>query len=329
MPLAPHVPADVPAHKFDFPGIRVGVAEYQEGPTGVTVFHFPERAYAVVDVRGGAPGTSLTDTLRLSFGKFVAAIAFCGGSAYGLEAATGVASALLDSKQSSTKWGDVAVVPAAVVFDFKGRENCIYPDRALGWAALQNARAGWFPYGPRGAGRFVHCGSYFGERRMEQSGQGGAFGEYGATKLAIFTVVNARGALMHRSGKAVLGNYDHELGCRSAVSSDVRSGKSRTSYIPSLALCENTTLTLLVTNRSMRQDELTRLAITTHSSMARAIQPFHTERDGDTLFAVTTGDSTTSEPELSDLAVLASELAWDAVLNCAPQCPPNELGRRA
>jgi len=55
--------------------------------------------------------------------------------------------------------------------------------------------------------------------------------------------------------------------------------------------------------------------------MARAIQPFHTERDGDTLFVTTTGDITAEEPNLSDLSVLASELAWDAVLNCIPQNP--------
>jgi L-aminopeptidase/D-esterase-like protein len=69
------------------------------------------------------------------------------------------------------------------------------------------------------------------------------------------------------------------------------------------------------------QSQLQRLAIETHSSMARAIQPFHTSRDGDTLFAVTTADCEATEPSLADLSVYASELAWDAVLNSVPHPP--------
>ena len=332
MPLRPHVPADARAHQFPFAGVRIGVAEYEDGPTGVTFFHFPERAYAVVDVRGGSPGTAFTDVLRVSFGKFVSGIAFCGGSAYGFEAAAGISTALLASGAASGKWGDIAVVPCAVVFDFKGRGNHIYPDVALGQNALDAAQPGWFPYGKHGAGRFVHVGSYFGESRMEQSGQGAAFCERGATKIAIFTVVNSRGVLVDRQGRTVLGNWDRESAKRVAISESIQLGRSTSlAGISSTAICENTTLTLLLTNRCMERDELTRLAITTHSSMARAIQPFHTERDGDTLFAVTTGEISEQEPDSSDLAVLASELAWDAVLNCVPEdrSETDSGGRRA
>ncbi len=190
-----------PCFEFDFPGLRIGVAEYAEGPTGVTVFHFPGRAYGVVDTRGGAPGSSLTEALKADFGRYIDAIAFCGGSAYGLEAASGVASGLLHSGAASQKWGEVAVVPAAVVFDFKGRHNAVHPDRKLGLAALNAAREGMFPLGMRGAGAFVHCGSYFGESFMERSGQGAAFRKLGATRLAVFTVVNARGVIaLRRNG---------------------------------------------------------------------------------------------------------------------------------
>jgi L-aminopeptidase/D-esterase-like protein len=320
MPLRPHVPADAPAHQFPFAGVRIGIAEYEDGPTGVTLFHFPERAYAVVDIRGGSPGTGFTDALRMSFGKFVSGIAFCGGSAYGFEAAAGISTALLASGVASNQWGNIAVVPSAVVFDFKGRENNIYPDVALGRAALDGARPGWFLCGKHGAGRFVHVGSYFGESRMEQAGQGAAFCERGATKIAVFTVVNSRGVIVDRKGRTVLGNWDTETARRAAISESIQLGRSTSvGATSSSALSENTTLTLLLTNRCMDRDELTRLAITTHSSMARAIQPFHTERDGDTLFAVTTGEISEQEPDSSDLAVLASELAWDAALNCVPQ----------
>jgi 6-aminohexanoate-oligomer endohydrolase len=307
---------------FDFPGLRIGIAEYPEGPTGVTVFQFPERAFGGVDTRGGAPGSSLTQALKASFGKYVSAVVFCGGSAYGLEAASGVAAGLLNSGAASQKWSEIAVVPAAVLFDFKGRHNAIYPDRELGLAALKAAREGWFPVGARGAGAFVHCGSYFGESFMERSGQGAAFLDLGPTRLAVFTVVNARGVIVDRGGRVILGNRDPHAGSRTSVAAALSNGKQSENDAPlSSCLAGSTTLTLVVTNRVLDQSQLQRLAIETHSSMARAIQPFHTSRDGDTLFAVTTADCEASEPSLADLSVYASELAWDAVLNSVPHPP--------
>jgi L-aminopeptidase/D-esterase-like protein len=305
--------------EFDFPGLRIGTAEYAEGPTGVTVFHFPERVFGSVDTRGGAPGTSLTQLLNASFGRYISAIAFCGGSAYGLEAASGLATALLDSGVASGTWGDIAIVPAAVVFDFKARNNTVYPDRELGLAALRMAREGRFPLGTRGAGAFVHCGSYFGEAFMERSGQGAAFRELGPTRLAVFTVVNARGVIIDRQGRVILGNRDPQVGSRTAVATMV-SGRHNIGIdaASSLGLTDSTTLTLVATNRVLEQAQLQRIAIEAHSSMARAIQPFHTARDGDTLFAVTTANCDANDPSLEDLSVYASELAWDAVLRCVP-----------
>jgi L-aminopeptidase/D-esterase-like protein len=310
-----------PFLKFDFPGIRIGIAEYPEGPTGVTVFHFPERVFGTVDTRGGAPGTSLTSAMQAGFGKFINAIVFCGGSTYGLESASGVAAGLLHSGASSANWGRVAVVPAAVLFDFKGRNNAVYPDRELGIAALESAREGMFPLGAHGAGAFVHCGSVFGETYMERSGQGAAFLQLESTRLAVFTVVNARGVIVNREGQVILGNRDPR-GSRTLVTEGLTSGRESVNDTPSSgSLTDSTTLTLVVTNRVLDQTQLQRLAIQTHSSMARAIQPFHTSRDGDTLFAVTTATCDAIEPNANDLPVYASELAWDAVINSIPQLP--------
>jgi L-aminopeptidase/D-esterase-like protein len=321
MSLSPLVPPFVPALCFSFPGLRVDIAEYSAGPTGITFFHFPERAYAAVDVRDGSPGTTFTDALRAAYGKFVSGIAFCGGSAYGLEAGYAVAAGLLSSGLASHQRSEIAIVPAAVVFDYKGRDNDVHPDHALALAALHSTREDWFPCGARGAGRFVHCGTYFGQACMEQSGQGAAFGEFGRTKLGIFTVVNALGVVVNREGQPVLGNLDRRSGRRSLVAEDLRRGKKThpTDLAADAGVSENTTLTLLVTNRQLRQEHLQRLAVATHTSMARAIQPFHTERDGDTFFAVTTAEVSTRDPDLSDLCVLSAELAWDAVLNCAAE----------
>src|ERR1700733_14382834 len=221
-----------PCLRFEFPGLRVGVAEYPEGPTGVTVFHFPEQEFGAVDTRGGAPGSSFTQTLQAGFGNFVNAIVFCGGSTYGLEAASGVANGLLRSGAVSGDWGHVAVVPAAVLFDFKGRLNTVYPDKDLGLAALEAAREGQFPLGARGAGAFVHCGSFFGERFMERSGQGAAFLNLKSTRLAVFTVVNARGVIIDREGRVIAGNRDIS-GSGVSVVTGPAGGRQSANSIPS------------------------------------------------------------------------------------------------
>lgn len=322
-----YIPASASCLQFEFPELRVGCAEYPEGPTGLTVFHFPHRAFAAVDCRGASPATSFTDLLRLNYGKFVNAIAFLGGSAYGLEAASGVAARLLSGESVSTRWGEIAVIPSAAIYDFRGRDNSIYPDRNLGAAAFDSARAGWFPLGAHGAGRFSHCGKLLGHEYMERAGQGAAFGQFGTTKIAVFTVVNAIGCITDRSGAVVLGNRDPRSGVRVAPDDAlrmIRENANSNSTDPADSteqnegLGGNTTLTLVVTNRDMTHDQLQRLAIETHTSIARAIRPFQTSRDGDTLFAATTAEDRTCDPELAELSLHASELAWNAVLSCVP-----------
>ena len=101
----PRVNPAGPALTFDFPGMRIGVAEYDEGPTGTTVFYFPGKVVAAVDVRGGAPGTIFTDALRLGIReRRLDGVVFSGGSAYGLAAATGAAAALKPQRVRDGQW---------------------------------------------------------------------------------------------------------------------------------------------------------------------------------------------------------------------------------
>ena len=195
----------------------------------------------------------------------------------------------------------------AIIYDFGRRENAIYPDAALGRHALRAATEGTFPLGARGAGRSASVGKTFGHEQGEPAGQGGAFRELGATRVAVFTVVNAFGAIVDRDGAVVRGHYDPERGTRSPLVDRLEEQLPRT--VPG-----NTTLTLLVTNQKLDARSLRQLAAQVHASIARAIQPFHALVDGDVLYAVTTGEL--ENPELSDVAlgVVASELAWDAVL---------------
>src|SRR5215210_3818944 len=107
-PLVPQTTFDGPALEVDFPALQIGVAEYAEGPTGCTVFSFPAGASMTLDVRGGAPGV-------LGDYGYTHAICLAGGSLYGLEAATGVASALLAARGHATTFDRIALVSGAII----------------------------------------------------------------------------------------------------------------------------------------------------------------------------------------------------------------------
>ncbi|MFL5921062.1 MAG: P1 family peptidase [Gaiellaceae bacterium] len=295
---------------FDFPGLEIGVAEYDEGPTGCTVFSFPDGAASSIDVRGGSPGVSGAGY------ELVHAICLAGGSLYGLEAAAGVAAELLARRDYRTGWLDIPLVAGAIVFDWGPRDNAVYPDKELGRAALRAARPGSFPLGARGAGRSATAGKLFAYEEGEPAGQGAAFRQVGGTKLAVFTVVNAVGAVVDRDGAVVVGHHDRESGVRRRLVPGVEERLAAgLSVRPPPG---NTTLTVVATNVALDARQLRTLGRQVHASMARAIQPFHALEDGDVLFAVTTG-AVDSDPLLDTtaLGVVASELAWDAVLSVA------------
>jgi 6-aminohexanoate-oligomer endohydrolase len=176
---------------------------------------------------------------------------------------------------------------------------------------------GVFPLGARGAGRSATAGKLFAYEEGELAGQGGAFRKAGGIHVAVFTVVNAIGAIVDREGNVVLGHYDRETGLRRALASTVeeRLAEGRPVRPPP----GNTTLTVVVTDLQLDARQLRTLGRQVHASMARAIQPFHALEDGDVLFAVSTG-GVESDPLLDTtaLGVVASEVAWDAVLSVVP-----------
>ena len=305
--LVPVTSFDGPRLQFDFPGLLIGVAEYAEGPTGCTVFRFPAGSHGVADVRGGAPATILSHREG-----WVDAICLAGGSVYGLEASTGVSAELLARKDYDTDWMNIAIVSGAVLFDFnRFRVNrAIYPDKKLGRAALNAAREGSFLLGARGAGVSATVGKWLREtHELERGGQGAAFLQHGAVKVAVFTVINSVGCLVDRAGKAVRGHLDPKTGQRHRIGDVYEMGGSEP---PSV----NTTLTVVVTNQPMDLRGLRQLGRQVHSSMARAIDPFHTMHDGDVLYAVTTNHLEGEPLHHQEISHIASELAWDAVL-CA------------
>ena len=328
----PRVNGSGPSLRFDFPGMKIGIAEYDEGPTGTTVFYFPDGVKGAVDVRGGAPGTLNAPALMLSYeSKKMQSIVFSGGSWYGLSAATGVANGIKELKAAEGDVDFIAGVVAAIIYDVGDRRySRITPDDRLGIAALKSAESGRFPLGAQGAGRFAMQGRYFlreggADKNADwaHSGQGGAFREIGPTKIAVFTVVNSLGVIVDRSGRlvrckrnrtdAVCPQINEKLGAFAPIggSGEPKSGGATA----------NTTLTLVVTNQKLPFAELQRLAVQVHGSMSRAIQPFATDADGDVLYAVTTDEVDNPSLLARDLGVLASELAWDAVLSSVPELP--------
>jgi 6-aminohexanoate-oligomer endohydrolase len=310
--LVPRTSSDGPSLVFELAGLEIGCAEYDEGPTGCTVFHFPPGAAVQIDVRGGSPGT-----LGAAY-EFVHAICLSGGSLYGLEAATGVAAELFARREYRTGWLDIPLVAGAIVFDYGRRENAVYPDKELGRAALRAARPGAFPLGSRGAGRSATVGKTFDFVGVEAGGQGGAFRQLGDVRIAVFIVVNAIGAVVDRDGTVVRGHLDEATGMRHALVPRIE--ERLTAGVPARTPPGNTTLTVVVTNQRLDARLLRTLGRQVHASLARAIQPFHALVDGDVLFAVSTGEVDEGLESL-ELGVLASELAWDAVLAAVADSP--------
>jgi L-aminopeptidase/D-esterase-like protein len=328
--LIPNTKVDGPTLTFDWPAVEVGVASYEEGPTGVTVIRFPQRVSVAVDVRGGGPGTVNTDGLRLGYGQaFTDAIVFSGGSSYGEEAITAVQTGLKDDGvRSGDLISNVAFVPGAIIYDFGWRLNSIYPDKRLAQTALRAARPGMFPLGAQGAGRMAMQGSYFG--CTAHSGQGGAFRQVGPTKIAAFVVVNAFGVVTDRAGRLASCNRAKSWGNLETTSELLRhlptslkaDWDAEAARQQDSAGTRNTTVSLVVTSQKLGHAALQRLAIQVHTSMARAIQPFSTEYDGDTLFAASTQETDDNELgalTMTTLAAEASETMWDAVLASVPE----------
>lgn len=292
---------------FDFPELYIGCAQYIEGPTGCTLFYFPNKARFAADVRGGSPAALMIGQWE-SGEQELDAICFTGGSTYGLESLSGVAAEIFAARQYSTDFREVPSVHGAVIFDYRPRNNAIYPDKDLGRAAFRAATPGEFSLGRFGAGSSASVGKLGGAKYWELAGQGGSFRQIGPSKVAVFTVVNGVGSIIGRDGKAIRGHLNTSSGQHRTpleVSLDKNSGLEK----------GNTTLSILVTNQKLDSFSLRQLAKQVHSSMARAIHPFHTLTDGDVFFAVTTDEVENPNLTSVDLGVVASELAWDAVLN--------------
>lgn len=295
--------------RFDFSEIEIGLAQSEHKDTGCTVVRFPRGSIAAVDIRGGAVAARETANLEESSADAgVDAIVLAGGSTYGLEAASGVMLDLFQERQFNGDFSQIPSVPSAIVYDFRNRsDKKVYPNREMGQQAHQNRLRNMIPTGRVGAGTNVWVGKFQEGLEKEQSGQGAAFSEQDGIKVLCISVVNAMGNILDHQGKIVRGsmapngNRVHFQNQHSTDFSDDLAG--------------NTTISLLVTNLALSRSALKRLAIMTHTSMARVIEPFHTAWDGDVFFAVSTGSLSSNETSEKKAHLLAIETIQKAVLN--------------
>ncbi len=297
--------------KYDFDEFEVSTAEYPEGPTGMTLFHFPKGAKGAIDIRGGSAAVRESSSLseENNWG-LVDAIVLSGGSSYGLEASSGVMSAILKTRKT-TDFGTIPSVPQAIVFDFAGRKTLIYPDKALGEKAFSLLKKNEVKVGEAGGGVHVKVGKYMSLEKAESAGQGAAFRNiFKGIKVFVLTINNAVGAIHGRDGQVVRGNKDPKTGKREPIYDSFGVNKSQ-----KFKDKQNTTITIVITNADIDRSDMKRLSIMTHTSMASTIRPFHTPWDGDTLFVVST--QTQKMPKdftVSDLGVVTSELLTQALL---------------
>ena len=269
----------------DVAGLRVGNAEDAAVKTGVTVLVSDTPFVAGVHVMGGAPGTRETDLLAPDkLVQEVNALVLSGGSAFGLDAGSGVADALRAGGLGFDVGGQkVPIVPGAILFDLLNggdKDWAENPYKALGRAALAAAGRD-FALGSVGAG----TGATIADLK-------GGLGSASLTLDGGYTVgalvaVNALGAATGPEGRfwAALWEFDAEFGGRGPVAGFDPGAPVRTKG----AVREATTIAIVATDAALTQAQATRLATAAHDGMARALVPSHTPFDGDLIFSAATG----------------------------------------
>ncbi|MGM0688519.1 MAG: P1 family peptidase [Bacillota bacterium] len=268
----------------DIQGIKVGVVSNTEAATGVTVVLIEEGARAAVEVRGSAPGTRETDLLRPGqLVEEVQAIVLAGGSAFGMDAASGVMR-YLEEKGCGFPAGcfKVPVVPAAVLFDLFIGDGKVRPDSAMGYEACIVASAGPVEQGSVGAGTGATVGKIYGTSQSIKGGQGSAAIQNGDLIVAALIVVNSFGDIFDRKGKLLAGPRSPETG-------KMVSTEKLMFNINKGGFSGNTTLGVIATNVSFDSSALTKVCQLAHDGLARSIWPVHTMWDGDTIFALSKG----------------------------------------
>jgi L-aminopeptidase/D-esterase-like protein len=305
----------------DIPGIEVGQAQDLEALTGVTVVMCRKGATGGVDVRGSAPGTRETDLLDpLNLVEKVHAVVLAGGSAFGLDAAGGVMKYLEEQKIGfDTGAGRVPIVPAAILFDLNLGRGDIRPGPEMGYHAAASASSAEVTEGNVGAGTGASVGKMFGLKSAMKSGLGTASMEIGnGVIVGAVVAVNSFGDVVDpKTGEVVAGARSTEIGPLHFGSKGyfantlelMKTFAGRT--ILSFATKTNTVIGVVATNANLTKPETNKMAAMAHDGLARVIRPAHTMLDGDTIFALATGEK---KLDVTTVGAFAAEVVARACL---------------
>ena len=310
----------------DVPGLLVGQAQDEAGCSGTTVVFCEMPAVAAVDVRGGAPGSRETELLDPAvLIQHVDAIVLSGGSAFGLDAAGGVMEGLLAMGRGfPVRDVRVPIVPAAILFDlgFAGRRRWSGepPYRRLGREALAAAGAD-FRLGNAGAGLGAKAGRLKG-------GIGSASLRLGdGAMVGAIVAVNSWGSTARPDGgrlwaseQALMGEIEPQPELPALM---LDPGDFSACAPGAADIGANTTIAVVATNAPLDKSGCRRLAIMAQDGLAQAIRPAHTPFDGDTVFALATGEKGEVDPAtLARLGSAAASCLARAIMRAVMEAAP-------
>lgn len=296
----------------DVAGITVGHATGEEALTGCTVVLCEAGAVGGVDVRGSAPGTRETDLMRpMTLVQRVHGVLLTGGSAFGLGAADGVMR-YLEERGAGFETGvpgvpKIPLVPAAVIFDLRVGDHRARPTAQMAYDACRRAGRA-VEEGSVGAGTGATVGKLLGAASAMKGGVGSwSVTLPGGTVVGALAVVNAFGDVLDdRAGTVLAGARDPG----GVGFLDMAKTLQSIEVVAGMGIGENTTLAVVATDARLSKEEANWLARVAHDGLARVISPVHTLYDGDTIFALSTGDK---KSNLLSLGVATVDTVAEAV----------------
>lgn len=295
----------------DIDGIKVGNAQDLKGATGCTVVICENGATAGVDVRGGSPGTRETDLLDpQNLVDKIHAVMLSGGSAFGLDAASG-AMKYLEEKDIGfdVQVTKVPIVCSAVLFDLVVGDHRVRPNLEMGYEACVNANNEECPNGNVGAGTGATVGKFSGVERAMKGGLGSYALQVGDLKVGAIVAVNCLGDVIDpETGEILAGLLDEEgkklVGTENILAQRYSEKKNLFSG--------NTTIGVIATNGTFTKSEANKLASMAHNGYGRTMRPAHSIFDGDTIFTMATGRI---EADINVVGFLAARTMERAVIN--------------
>jgi L-aminopeptidase/D-esterase-like protein len=303
----------------DIPGIEVGQDQDLDALTGVTVILCRKGAVGGVDQRGGAPGTRETDLLNpINLVEKVHAVVLAGGSAFGLDSASGVMKYLEEQKIGfDVGVAHVPIVPAAILFDLALGRADVRPTPEMGYRAAAAANADSVAEGNVGAGTGASVGKIFGNAGAMKSGVGTASIDIGGGVIVgALAAVNAYGDVVDpQTGQIIAGARTVKagpltLGAPGYFADTLTTMKTFAGrMIEGLSMRSNTVIGVVATNAKLTKSEANKMAQMAQDGLARAIRPAHTMLDGDTIFALATGQK---KADVSLVGAFAAEAFAEA-----------------